>query len=172
MPFDNGGSEVKEHEIHITRVKDSKETLVSVVDSAEFKYTVADGFVAGHEYRIKVRAKNFFTNFYNLSGPWSGSSTFYSSNLPKPVSALTFNIATRTKTDATISWVRHTDPADKGYSIIDPFYLLWMDDCHGGLFSRNLVNSTSANSFTISSMIPGSICRFRMSTLNIIGYSA
>jgi hypothetical protein len=46
-----------------------------------------------------------------------------------------------------------------------------MDDCHGGLFSRNLVNSTSTNSFTISNMVPGSICRFRMSTLNIIGYS-
>ena len=46
-----------------------------------------------------------------------------------------------------------------------------MDDCHGGLFSTLLVNSTTASSFTISNMIPGSLCRFRMNTLNIIDYS-
>lgn len=128
--------------------------------------------VAGHEYSIKVRAKNYYTNFYDLDGPYSGASTFYSSDLPKTVeSGLSYDISTRTKTDATISWTLHTDPAFKGYSTIDPYYLLWMDDCHGGLFSTLLVNSTSTDSFTISSMIPGSICHFRMNTLNIIDYS-
>ena len=46
-----------------------------------------------------------------------------------------------------------------------------MDDCHGGLFKTLLVNSTTADSFTITSMIPGSMCKFRMKTLNIIDYS-
>lgn len=34
-----------------------------------------------------------------------------------------------------------------------------------------LVNSTTAVEYTISNIPPGSVCRFRMNTLNIIGYS-
>ena len=171
LSFDNGGSMIKEHEVHITRVSDSDETLISVVNASEFKYTAANGLTAGHEYLIKVRSLNFFTSYYNLVGPWSGASTFYSSNLPEPVTTLSYDIGTRTKTDAKISWDLHTDPAKKGYSTIDPYYLLWIDDCHGGLFSALLVNSTTADSFSITSMIPGSLCRFRLNTLNIIDYS-
>lgn len=157
--------------MHILRVADSLELLISVVNAAEFDFTASSGLVAGHEYSIKVRAKNFFTNYYSVDGPYSGESTFFSSNLPATVPSLVYDVATRTKTDATISWTLHTDPADKGYSTIDPYYLLWMDDCHGGLFRTLLVNSTTTDSFTISSMVPGSVCRFRMNTLNIIDYS-
>lgn len=46
-----------------------------------------------------------------------------------------------------------------------------MDDCHAGEFSSLLVNSTSTDNYHLSNVIPGSICRFRMNTLNIIGYS-
>lgn len=113
---------------------DSDIKVISVVNSSQFKFTAADGLVAGHEYSIKVRAKNFYTNYYSVNGPYGGASTFYSSNVPKTVSGLTQTIAAQTKTDATITWVLHTDAADKGYSTIDPFYLLWMDDCNGGLF--------------------------------------
>jgi len=60
---------------------------------------------------------------------------------------------------------------ERGYSTIDPFMLLWMDDCSGGDFGTLLVNSTSIVEHTISNMIPGTSCRYRMNTLNIIGYS-
>ena len=85
--------------------------------------------------------------------------------------SLTYDVATRTKTDATISWTLHTDPDAKGHSTIDPYYMLWVDDCRGGLFSLNLVNSTSTTSYSISYIVPGTTCRFRLNTLNIIGYS-
>ena len=129
--------------------------------------------MTGRKYEIKVRAKNYYTNYYNVNAPWSGSSTFYSSNLPATVQALTYDVSTRTKTDATVSWNLHITDADKGYSTIDVLYLLWMNDCHGGEdFNTLLVNSTTTTLFTISSIIPGSECRFRMNTLNIIGYSS
>jgi hypothetical protein len=60
----------------------------------------------------------------------------------------------------------------KGYSTIEPYYLLWVDDCQGGQMTNLLVNSTSILSYTISNIPPGSICRFRMNVLNIIGYSS
>ena len=84
---------------------------------------------------------------------------------------LAYDVATRTRTGATISWTLHTDPEAKGHSTIDPYYMLWVDDCRGGLFSLNLVNSTSTTSYSISSIVPGTTCRFRLNTLNIIGYS-
>jgi hypothetical protein len=34
-----------------------------------------------------------------------------------------------------------------------------------------LVNSTTTTSYTISNIPPGSVCKFRMNVLNIIGYS-
>ena len=88
---------------------DSAEILISVVNSAEYKFTASDGLVSGHEYSIKVRAKNFYTNYYSLDAPYSGASTFYSSDLPATVPGLSYDISTRTKTDATISWTLHTD---------------------------------------------------------------
>ena len=35
-------------------------------------------------------------------------------------------------TDVTILWNLLTTEELKGYSTIDPFYLLWIDDCKGG----------------------------------------
>jgi hypothetical protein len=47
-----------------------------------------------------------------------------------------------------------------------------MDDCRDGNLSILLVNSTTTNSYHISNVVPGSTCRFKMNTLNIIGYSS
>lgn len=152
-------------------MSDSETTIISVVDSLEFSFTAAEGLVASEEYHIRVRAKNFFTEYYALTGPWGAESTFYSSVLPQAVQSLSFDPSTRTKTDATISWQLHTDAVDKGYSTIDVYYMLWVDDCRGGLFTNNLVNSTTDTSYTISNIVPGTVCRFRMNTLNIIGLS-
>ena len=88
---------------------DSEVILISVVNSDKFNFTATDGLVAGREYSIKVRAKNYYTNYYAVDGPYSGSSTFYSSNVPETVPGLSYDVSTRTKTDATISWTLHTD---------------------------------------------------------------
>jgi hypothetical protein len=127
--------------------------------------------VEGHEYRFKLRAKNFYTHYYSIGhlSPWGADSTFFSSDLPQTVKELTFR--DRTKTDATIEWTLHTSDADKGYSTIDVLYLLWVDNCQGGPITNLLVNSTTLTEHTISNIPPGSVCRFRMNTLNIIGYS-
>ena len=119
-----------------------------------------------------MRAKNFYTNYYGIGdqSPWSPVATFYSSDLPLTVSELTFT--DRTQTDATIHWVHHEEEASKGYSTIDLYYLLWVDDCQGGAMTNLLVNSTTQIEYTISNIPPGSYCRFRMKTLNIIGYSS
>jgi hypothetical protein len=84
---------------------------------------------------IKLRAKNFYTNYYSLGNlsPWSAESTFYSSDLPQPVPTMYFS--DRTKTDATIHWAHLTSEADLGFSTINVYYLLWIDDCAGGPFS-------------------------------------
>lgn len=127
--------------------------------------------VAGSKYKFKIRAKNFYTHYYSLGelAPWGAEAIFYSSDLPQTVSELTFT--DRTKTDATIHWVHLSSESLKGYSTIDPSYLLWVDDCQGGALSNLLVNSTTILEYTISNIPPGSICRFRMNVLNIIGYS-
>lgn len=46
-----------------------------------------------------------------------------------------------------------------------------MDDCRNGAFSRILLQTTSTVTYTISSLTPGSICRYRMKVENIIGAS-
>lgn len=85
------------------------------------------------------------------------------------MSHLTFT--DRTSTGAIINWSLFTDQQSKGYSTIAPYYLLWLDDCQGGSISNLVVNSTSQTSYVISSIPPGSVCKFRMNVLNIIGYS-
>jgi hypothetical protein len=50
---------------------------------------------------------------------------------------------------------------------------LWVDDCKNidSEISNLLVNSTTITSHAISYITPGSTCRFRLNTLNIVGYS-
>jgi hypothetical protein len=129
------------------------------------------GLVAGTQYALKVRARNFFTHFYDRheEAPWSASLIVYSSDLPQPVVAL--NFIDRTKTDATILWQLHSAESLKGFSTIEPYYLLWVDNCRNQDKWSLLVNSTSISEHHISSIPPGSTCRFKMNTLNIIGYS-
>lgn len=85
--------------------------------------------IAGKEYRIKIRAKNFYTGYYNRGhlSPWSAETTFFSSNLPQTVAELTFT--NRTKTDVTVHWQLHSNEAARGFSTIAPYYLLWVDNC-------------------------------------------
>jgi hypothetical protein len=78
---------------------------------------------------------------------------------------------TLTKTGATLRWNLHTSESEKGYSTTAPVYTLEMDDCRNGAFTNVLVKSTSATSYTITSMTPGIICRYRMNVKNIIGLS-
>lgn len=115
-----------------------------------------------------VRAKNFITDYFGLTGTWSATSIFYSSDLPAAVTTLTYTGLTMT--DATLQWSLFTANADKGYSVTDPVYTLYMDDCRNGSFANILSQSTTATSYQISSITPGSVCRFRMIVQNIIGY--
>jgi hypothetical protein len=83
--------------------------LISSTSSSESRlltntrqFLFEEGLVAGTEYALKVRARNFFTHYYSRheEAPWSASLTVYSSDLPQPVVSL--NFIDRTKTDATI----------------------------------------------------------------------
>lgn len=46
-----------------------------------------------------------------------------------------------------------------------------MDDCRNGPFLNTLFQTTSATSFSLTSIIPGTICKFRMQVQNVIGLS-
>jgi hypothetical protein len=128
-PFDNGGSKIVEYEILITLVSDLSEVSKTIINALVFDFVPAEGMLPGYEYKFKIRAKNYFTHYYSVgdSSPWSADSTFYSSDLPLTVSEVTFT--DRTKTDATINWTLHTTELAKGYSTIEPYYLLWVDNC-------------------------------------------
>ncbi len=106
-PFDNGGSEIQDYDVLIKRVIDNEETSFNVVNAKNFKYTALHGLLAGHEYRIKVRAKNFFTEYFSQLAPFSAVTTFFTSVLPKPVKKLSYDIASRTKTDVVVDWELH-----------------------------------------------------------------
>jgi len=64
-PFDDGGSEIKDYDVLIVRVIDNDQRIVNVVNAREFKFTVADGLMAGYKYHISVRAKNFYTKYFS-----------------------------------------------------------------------------------------------------------
>ncbi len=67
QPFDNGGSEIVEYEISITKVADNTTTVQTVINSLTFDFTPQLGLQAGNQYKFKVRAKNFYTKYYGLS---------------------------------------------------------------------------------------------------------
>ena len=115
----------------------------TIINALSYDFTVGEGMLSGKSYTFKIRAKNFYTHYYSLGNlsPYGAGSLFYSSDLPQTVSELTFS--GRTKTDATVHWSLHTSDQDKGYSVIDPYYLLWVDNCQGGPITNLLVNSTS-----------------------------
>ena len=83
-PFDNGGTEIVEYEIWITRVSDSEILQKTIIAAYFFYFNGPEGIVPGNEYKFKIRAKNFFTHYYSLGdlSPWSAEVTFYSSDLP------------------------------------------------------------------------------------------
>lgn len=159
-PFDNGGSQIVEYQILITKVSDNTTTMKTIINSNEFDFNIAQGMIAGNQYQFKIRAKNYYTHYYSLGdlAPWSAVVNFYSSDLPQSVPQLSFT--NRTKTDATITWSHLASQSLTGYSTIAPYYLLWVDDCNGGSISNLLVNSTTALSYQITNMPPGSKCNF------------
>ena len=132
-PFDNGGSSIQEYELEITRVIDSFVDTKAVVNALQYSYNLAEGLVAGREYSVRLRAKNYYTQYFSQVGSWSASSIYFSSDLPQPVASLSFT--GRSKTDVAVNWSYLPSDADKGYSTINPYYLLYMDDCQGGEFS-------------------------------------
>lgn len=170
-PYDNGGTSITSYEVEVLRVSDSNVQSITVINSNRYTYSSAVlGFRAGEEYQIRIRARNFITEYYLLTGIWSATSTFYSSVLPQTISSgLTYD--SLSKVGATIRWALHTSASEKGYSTTIPVYTLEMDDCRNGPFSNVLLTTTAATSYTISSMTPGILCRFRMNVRNVIGLS-
>lgn len=142
-----------------------------LTNSVVYEFTRAEGLVPGTEYHVRVRARNFYSYYYDKHTDvnWSAISVFFSSDLPKTVPALTFD--SRTKTGATVHWSHHSDAEDMGHSSIEPYYLLWVDNCQGSEITNLLVNSTTAMQYSITNIPPGSTCRFKMNVLNVIGYS-
>jgi UDP:flavonoid glycosyltransferase YjiC (YdhE family) len=170
-PFDNGGYDIVEFEIQIEKVDGNEVFTKTIINSNEFDFVAEEGMLPGYEYHIKLRAKNFYTHYYSLGdlSPWSAVSIFYSSDLPQTVSELTFT--DRTKTGAIIHWEHLQSEKEKGYSTIELFYQLWVDDCNGSPIKYLVVNSTSILEYEITNIPPGQTCRFRMNTINIIGTS-
>ena len=85
QPFDNGGTEIDEYELLIT--SSQGEVSKMITSALQFYFTVGEGLLAGTEYKFKVRARNFYTNYYDEHSlaPWSAQSTFFSSDLPQTV---------------------------------------------------------------------------------------
>ena len=132
-PFDNGGTSITSYEVQILRVLDSDLKTFTVINSNEYVFDSVLGLLPGYEYQVKLRATNYITEYFSLAGgTWSPTITFYSSNLPKKVTSLTYTGLS--KTGATLQWALFTSQADKGYSTTDPVYLLQMDDCKNGAF--------------------------------------
>lgn len=141
-----------------------------MINANRYQYSSESlGFRAGYEYHVRVRARNFITEYYSLVGTWSATATFYSSILPQTISGLSYD--NLTKVGSTIRWTLLSSEAQKGYSTTQPVYTLEMDDCKNGAFSNVLLVSTSATFYTISSLTPGITCRYRMKVDNIIGTS-
>jgi len=169
-PFDNGGTSVTSYEVEIVRVTDTNVKSITVINANRYQYSSATlGFRAGETYHVRVRARNFITEYYTPYGTWSATATFYSSILPQTVSSLTYD--NLSKVGSTIRWSLLSSEAQKGYSTSIPVYTLEMDDCKNGAFQNVLLVTTSATSYTISSLTPGITCRYRMKVDNIIGTS-
>ncbi len=82
-PFDNGGTSITSYEVEIVRVIDTNVQSITVINANRYQYSSASlGFLAGREYHVRVRARNFITEYYSLYGTWSATATFYSSILP------------------------------------------------------------------------------------------
>ncbi len=103
----------------------------NVINSNEFEFNAAQGLVIGQEYEVKIKATNYITEFYSLTGSWSPVNTFYARDLPQRVTSLTYS--SLTKTGAIINWSLHTAAVDKGYAP-SADYILEMDDCKNGPF--------------------------------------
>jgi hypothetical protein len=63
-PFDNGGTSIAEYELLITD-SNSAEVSKMITSSLQYEFTVEEGLVAGKEYKFKLRARNYFTYYYN-----------------------------------------------------------------------------------------------------------
>lgn len=63
QPFDNGGTEIDEYELLIT--SSQGEVSKMITNALQFYFTVGEGLLAGTEYKFKVRARNFYTYYYD-----------------------------------------------------------------------------------------------------------
>lgn len=83
-PFDNGGTEILQYEILITMSQDGSQVSKIITNSKVYEFNFKEGLISGRQYLFKVRARNFYTNYFNKAqfAPWSAEATFYSSDLP------------------------------------------------------------------------------------------
>lgn len=73
-----------EYEILITKVSDGSEVSKTIINALVYDFTAGEGMLQGHEYKFKIRAKNFYTHYYDVGSqsPWGAEATFFSSDLP------------------------------------------------------------------------------------------
>jgi len=59
--------------------------MKTIVNSLKYNFVKAEGLLSKREYSFRVRAKNYYTNYFTKVGTWSAASIFFSSDLPKPI---------------------------------------------------------------------------------------
>ena len=63
-PYDNGGSQIKEFEL---KISSSDQDLTKIVTNLHtYEFTQSEGLIAGTAYTVKVRARNFYTSYFDL----------------------------------------------------------------------------------------------------------
>jgi hypothetical protein len=177
-PADSGGPEVLRYEVEVLKtLAGSSFTPIAlaqgqdVADPQTFTFDAALGLEPGFAWAVRARVHTFTTDYFAAAtAPWSATSTFVSSELPKAVS--TFSSGSVTKTSVTLSWAQLLSAEDQGHSTTDLVYTLEMDLCGRTGSSAQfvpLLASTTATSYTLTEQAPGSTCRFRVHATNVIG---
>ena len=167
-PFDSGGTGITSYTLTITNTSDSSAQTFTVFDGTEFDYSEAEGIAAGVSYTVSVTANNYITEHFSSSGASSTTVSFSTSVLAQAVPTL--SASSVTKSSATIGWALLGYSELQGYSTTALVYLLEADDAEGGAFSQ-IFSTTSATSYDITGVTPGTVLRLRMRVQNVVGYT-
>jgi hypothetical protein len=73
QPYDNGGTKIDQYELSIVNESTLEELRKIVTNTQLYEFDSSKGLVSGVEYTIKLRARNFFSQYYNKNdeAPWS-----------------------------------------------------------------------------------------------------
>jgi hypothetical protein len=170
-PYDNGGTEILSYTLEIIDLISSTVLTFNIIDSLEFHFEVSNGLVKGTQYQARVYANNFVTNYVFTTpvlSTYSGELKFFTSELVENVPVLTSSSITMTS--AIIQWNLLLTQEEQGFSTSALVYYLQVDNGRGGLM-QSLFTTTTANSYTLTGVTPGSTLRFRMYVQNNMGYS-